>query len=276
MQQFKSSYYLLFLLQWFADLYVFVVAEFLGRARRYNLLDLFSVNDHTLALISIVCVLSSKPVIYFGHVVIAFNRMTAICWPLDYEKIWSVTRILITYPSGWCFITIPIIVAVQINAGSTKFYYMSDGTLHLTAGTSDTLFTTITCITSGTVVIICSTCYISAVYKHRRANCRIQAKNLEWRLLISALVSSVGALIDFIGLLISLLADINTQHGRLVFTVVTDLGYIQFELAATMTVWIHLLLVKNVRLLMFPKLCGGPKPSNVARHNLVLMLNSDC
>ncbi|WKY07266.1 hypothetical protein Q1695_007028 [Nippostrongylus brasiliensis] len=176
MQQFKSSYYLLFLLQWLADLGVFVVAEFL---------------------------------------------------------------------------------VLYINANSTKFYYTSDGALQLTAGTFDTLFTTITCVISGITVLICSTFYISAVYKHRRSKRRTQSKNLEWRLLISALVSSAGALMDFIGLLISLLADIDSPHGRLVFTVVTRIGYIQFELAITMTVWIHLLLVKNVRLLMCPKLCGA-------------------
>lgn len=84
---YRSSYYLLFILQFGADLYVIFVIEIILLPMKFNYFGLFSQDMQWYATFSIGNVVAAKTVIGCGHIIIALNRFTAFYAPLKQEQV---------------------------------------------------------------------------------------------------------------------------------------------------------------------------------------------
>ncbi|KAK6021334.1 hypothetical protein OSTOST_12995 [Ostertagia ostertagi] len=86
-QQFKASYYLLFILQAAADFYVFLSIEVIQKPARFNYFNISEERLQGFAVLSYANIMISSSVINCGHVVIAANRWTAFYKTMSHEKV---------------------------------------------------------------------------------------------------------------------------------------------------------------------------------------------
>ncbi|EYC02214.1 hypothetical protein Y032_0101g3371 [Ancylostoma ceylanicum] len=252
MEQFKSSYYSLFLMQFIADFYLFIFVEVIMRPRKFNYFGLYSENMQGFAVFSTANLLITKGVICCGHVVIALNRFTAFYLPFKQEKIWTKSVVLASILSLWGMFVVASLSVIIIYRDSPKLIRLENGILQMYFGPITTYDSYQCRITYVFTVVVCSICYLSSYHKARKSEQR-NAK-LEQRLFICAAASSFPFCIE---VLRSTLESLSFENKGDLYIWMAEFWYYEMEITATVSVWLQLLINKNVRILILRDILGS-------------------
>ncbi|WKY07269.1 hypothetical protein Q1695_007031 [Nippostrongylus brasiliensis] len=181
--------------------------------------------------------------------------MTTFYCPLIHKNIWRTKTIVTCMVSCWIASFLFTIAITCIDAKELRFRVLSDGVLVLLSPKIDWVLLITMCFLCSLTVLICATCYTCAIIKYTRMDRQKSSKIVQWKLMISALTSSLGFLVELACLLLLiffLLVDDDWSKNGL-FAIVFEIEYHQCEVSATISVWIHLLLNKNLRKLALEK-----------------------
>ncbi|EYB84877.1 hypothetical protein Y032_0308g2051 [Ancylostoma ceylanicum] len=243
-------------MQFVADFYMFIFVEIIMRPRKFNYFGLFSEDMQGYAVFSTANLFIAKVVICCGHVVIAFNRFTAFYLPFKHDQIWAKSVVFGSILSLWGMFIVALLPVIIIYRNSAKLVRMENGILRLLSGEITTYYSYLCRITYVFTVVVCSICYLCSYLKARKSMHR--NASLEKRLFICAVASSFPFCIEVVR---TTLENFSFRRNEDFSSFLAEFGFYEMEAMATVSVWLQLLINKNVRALIVKELIG-PKENH--------------
>ncbi|WKX90636.1 hypothetical protein Q1695_009468 [Nippostrongylus brasiliensis] len=246
--QFKSSYYLLFLLQAAADFFVFLSIELIQKPRKFNYFDLYSEEKHSFAVFSYINLIMCRSFICCGHVVIALNRLTAFIMPLKYETVWRRSTAVIAVAGLWLVTTIYKLPIVFVHEKFIQFQWQSDGVLQLLPGNVSRICVIATAVENILTVLLCSVFYVTALTKARGAYRKQEAQAVECRLLVCAVATSLPFIVELLRSITVVVWAPNSDSE--VFIVATEFWFYEVEVIVMLSFWLQVCINGSARSLV--------------------------